>query len=180
MSEALLRRVVVLGGAGAGKSTLARALGERICCPVTHLDRIVYGAGWAPAPPKQVRAEVERLVRAPCWVIEGTFPELFDLLLPAADLVVWIEQPWPMRLWRSWRKTRLNRDRNRPDRPEGAEEVFGLAYVRTILGFGRFTPDVAAALHSAAPNTPVRRLRGDKALRAFVEGAARRRPRRDQ
>jgi hypothetical protein len=136
--------------------------------PVIHLDRVVYGAQWLPAPCAQVRSKVERLVQAPSWTIEGTFPELFDLILPAADLVIWIEQPWPKRLWRSWRKTRVHRGHARPDRPDGADEVFGLSYARTILSFGRFTPAVAATLRTAAPNTPVRCLKGDGDVLAFL------------
>src|SRR5581483_12138176 len=101
MGGTALRRVAIMGGAGAGKSTLARALGARLGCPVTHLDRIVYGADWAPVADDRVRAEVATLAAGPSWVIEGTFAHLFDLILPAADLAVWIEQPWPVRLWRA-------------------------------------------------------------------------------
>lgn len=168
MRDDIPRRVAVLGGAGAGKSTLARALAERIGSSAIHLDKIVYGPGWAPVPIARVRDEIERLVDAPIWTVEGTYPELFDLILPRADLVLWIEQPWATRLWRSWRKTRTYRGRARPDRPDDSADTFSLSYARTILSFGQFTPAVAATLRNAGPNTLVRRLKGDAEVRAFL------------
>jgi adenylate kinase family enzyme len=45
-----VRRVVVLGGPGAGKSIFARSLGERIGAPVLHLDRRFFAPGRALRP----------------------------------------------------------------------------------------------------------------------------------
>ena len=40
-------RIAILGGGGAGKSTLTRQLGAALGLPVIHLDRLVFGPGWA-------------------------------------------------------------------------------------------------------------------------------------
>ncbi len=39
---AAMRRVVIMGPGGAGKSTLARTLGERTGLPVFHLDQYFW------------------------------------------------------------------------------------------------------------------------------------------
>ena len=41
-----MRRVLVLGCPGAGKSTLARSLGEALSLPVVHLDKLWWKSGW--------------------------------------------------------------------------------------------------------------------------------------
>ena len=41
-----MKRVIVIGSGGAGKSTLAKALGERLELPVVHLDAQFWQVGW--------------------------------------------------------------------------------------------------------------------------------------
>jgi putative MATE family efflux protein len=159
-------RVAVLGGAGAGKSTLARQVGARRDLPVVHLDRLVFGPRWTKRDIADVRAELASQL-GPRWVVEGTYPELADLILPKAEIVIWIDQPVLKRLWRTWRKTRLNRNALRADRPDDAEERFTLNYVRTILNFGRFTPNVEARLKEATAGRIIC-LTGDRAVARFL------------
>jgi putative MATE family efflux protein len=156
-----LARVVILGGAGAGKSTLARVIGERIGAPVIHLDRCVFGPGWATRDLPEQRRRLDQATQGDRWVVEGVYPELLRALLPQAQTVVWLEQPVWRRLIRSWRKTRKGRTSPRADRPDGCEESFDLKYVRQIAGFGRWTGRVQRMLGEAAPDAKVIVLRGD-------------------
>lgn len=169
-NRARLQRVLIMGGAGAGKSTLARAVGEKLGLPVVHLDRCIYGPGWRLLDLATARACVARAVASGRFVVDGTYSTLHDLILPV-DLVIWIEQPVLRRLYRTWRKTRIHRDRPRADRPDGCEEQFTLGYVWTIFSFGRFTPSIARRLEAAVPGR-VLCLKGDREVRAFVDGLA--------
>ena len=167
------RRVAVLGGAGAGKSTLARRLGERLGLPVIHLDRLVFGPGWRQRDTAVVRADLETALPSEGWIVEGTYPELFDLTLSEADLILWLEQPAWRRLWRTWRKTRIHRHAPRLDRPDGCEEVFGLDYAKTVLSFGGWSPAWERRLTTASAGRPARRIKGDRAASDLVESLTR-------
>lgn len=160
------RRIAILGGGGAGKSTLARRLGAALDLPVIHLDRLVYGPGWSRHPPDVVREQLAaRLGEA--WVVDGTYPEAGALTLPQADLVVWLDQPTWLRLYRSWRKTRDHRGKPRADRPDDSEEAFGWSYLGAILSFGRWSDSLERRLAKASA-TPVVRLRGDRDIARLV------------
>jgi hypothetical protein len=50
-----MRRLLVVGCPGAGKSTFSRRLGERLSLPVIHLDLHFWHAGWQPPEPTQWR-----------------------------------------------------------------------------------------------------------------------------
>lgn len=163
-------RVLIMGGAGAGKSTLARAMGEKLGLPVVHLDRCVYGPGWNKLDTATVRARVARALAPGRFVVDGTYSNLHDLIMPV-DLVIWIEQPVLLRLFRTWRKTRVHRDRPRADRPDDCDEQFTVGYVRTVLSFGRFTPSIARRLEAAAPGR-VLCLKGDRQVLDFVVSLA--------
>ena len=162
-----LARIAILGGAGAGKSTLARRIGEARGLPVVHLDRVVFGPGWTRIAVPLARERLAAMLEPGAWVVEGTYAELADLTLPRADLVIWIDQPAWLRLWRAWRKTRLHRDGPRADRPDGCAEGFGWAYARTVLRFGGWSPALERRLTEAAGRPPLR-LRGDRAAARFV------------
>ena len=58
----------------------------------------------------------------------------------------------------------------------GCEEVFGWKYVRTIVGFGRWTPGYEARFAASAPAARVLRLRGDRERARLLDGLARERP----
>jgi MATE family multidrug resistance protein len=161
-----IQRVAVLGGAGAGKSTLSRRIGERLQLPVIHLDRLIYGPRWRKNDVAKVRSDMAAQL-GERWVLDGTYTELGDLFFPTVDLVIWIEQPVLLRLWRTWRKTRIHRNAPRADRPDDCEERFTLGYVRTILSFGRFTSDVEKRLRKATQGR-VLLLKGDRAVAKFL------------
>lgn len=159
--------VAILGGAGAGKSALARRIGEARGLPVVYLDRVVFGPGWRPIPTPLARERLAAALEPGAWVVEGTYPELADLILPHADLIIWLDQPAWLRLWRAWRKTRIHRDRPRADRPDDCAEGFGWSYARTVLSFGAWSPALERCLSKAAGRPPLR-LRGDAAVARFV------------
>jgi putative MATE family efflux protein len=170
-----VRRIAILGGGGAGKSTLGRRLGDALGLPVIHLDRLVYGPGWTRLPPEVFAAALADQLTGDAWVVDGTYAEASALTLPRAELVLWLDQPVWRRLWRSWRKVRNHRGRLRADRPDGCEEAFGWRYVGQILAFGHWSGGLERRLAAATP-APVVRLRGDRAISRLVRAAAQRQP----
>jgi putative MATE family efflux protein len=157
------RRIAILGGGGAGKSTLARRLGAARGLPVIHLDRLVFGPGWTRLGAEVVRERLTAALPDDAWIVEGTYAEASEVTLPRADLVLWIDQPTWLRMWRSWRKTRRHRNGPRADRPDGCAEEFGWRYVGLVLRYGRLTKAWEQGLN-ALSRTPVIHLRGDRAI----------------
>ena len=164
---AQLSRIAILGGAGAGKSTLARQLGAALGLPVIHLDLLAFGPGWTRRSPAALQAALAPALEPGAWVVEGTYDEASRLTLPAADLVLWLDQPVWRRMWRAWRKTVVHRDRPRADRPDDCDERFGWRYAQMVLSFGAWSPQLAARLESRSAGT-VQRLRGDAEVRRLL------------
>lgn len=88
-----MRRVVVIGSGGAGKSTFAAGLGRRAGLPVVHLDAVFWRPGWVPTPADEWRAAVAALVARPAWVLDGNYGGTLALRLVACDTAVFLDLP---------------------------------------------------------------------------------------
>jgi pimeloyl-ACP methyl ester carboxylesterase len=91
-------RVCILGGGGSGKSTLTAVLGERLGCPIVHLDDLYDCVAGTVARDSAVRLRWEAAIcEVACgerWVAEGNFPGWIEELAGRADLVVWLDVPF--------------------------------------------------------------------------------------
>jgi hypothetical protein len=71
-----------------------------------ELDALVHGPGWAETPDQELRAKIEPIIASDGWVIDGTYQrKLGDLVLRAADVVVWLDLPIHIWLPRLVRRT---------------------------------------------------------------------------
>lgn len=106
------RKIAVVSSAsGNGKTVLGRELARRLGVRFVELDALVHGPNWVETPDEVLRAQLEPIVASDGWVIDGTYQrKLGDLVIAAADLVVWLDLP--VRVWmprlarRTWRRLR--------------------------------------------------------------------------
>ncbi|GAC1445501.1 MAG: hypothetical protein NVSMB55_26970 [Mycobacteriales bacterium] len=86
-----MRRVVVVGQSGAGKTTTARRLGAALQVPHVELDALFHGPDWRPRA--AFGAEVAAIAAGPGWVVDGNYTGVRDVLWERADTVVWLDLP---------------------------------------------------------------------------------------
>ena len=94
-----MRKIAVVASAsGNGKTTVGRELARRLDLPLVELDALVHGPGWTETPDDELRATIEPIVASDGWVIDSDYErKLGDLVLRAADVVVWLDLP--IRIW---------------------------------------------------------------------------------
>jgi hypothetical protein len=104
---AVIRRIVIKGSCGAGKSTLGFQLAERLALPWVELDSLYHGPNWTEASATELRARVlAALDDDRGWIVDGNYDsKLGTLLLDRAELIVWLDLPLRTKLLRLVHRT---------------------------------------------------------------------------
>jgi len=164
-----MRRVLVIGSGGAGKSTFARRLGERTGLPVIHLDAAFWKPGWVEPPADEWRRTVERLVEGDRWIMDGHFGGTLDLRLSACDTAIFLDRSRWLCFWRVTKRALRHDGRGRPDMAPGCSEKADWAFLRWVWGFPRERrPALVARLAELGPGKSVVTLRSDADVEAFL------------
>jgi adenylate kinase family enzyme len=166
----MLRRIIVIGSGGAGKSTLARRLGARLGLEVLHLDALHWQAGWV-EPPKEVwKRHVEELLTRDSWVMDGNYSGTMQRRIEACDTVVFLDLPRLVCVWRALKRMVVYYNRRRPDMAEGCRERFDLKFLRWIWDYPERTrPKVVELLTSAAPDKRIVWLKSRAEVEDFID-----------
>ncbi|UUX49450.1 hypothetical protein NUH88_18865 [Nisaea acidiphila] len=86
-----MRRVLITGCPGAGKSTAARRLSEITGLPLIHLDLHYWKPGWVRPESAEWRETVRELTAQPSWIMDGNYGGTLDLRLAAADTLIHLD-----------------------------------------------------------------------------------------
>lgn len=105
-----MRRVVIVGNSGTGKTTLARTLAGRLDLPHVELDALYHQADWTPTPPQEFRDAVRSALdvvdaHAGGWVVCGNYPDARTGIWARADTIVWLDLPRHVVMARVLRRT---------------------------------------------------------------------------
>jgi adenylate kinase family enzyme len=162
-----MRRVAVVGCGGAGKTTLANALGERLGLPVVHLDEHYWQPGWIPTPDEEWREKQRDLVSADRWIADGNYSSTLDIRLKRADVVIILAFPrWRcfLRVLRRW-LTHYGQPVQAPGCPERVSLEF-LKWMWSYPSKGRQRLDSALARHGR--RATVLQFERPREVRAFL------------
>ena len=171
------RRVLVAGLNGVGKTTLARRLATLLDLPHTELDALHHGASWVPRP--QFLDDVRALADSPAWVTEWQYSAARPVLAARADLLVWLDHPYPVALARLVRRTVRRRVRREvlwngnvegPLRDVLTDPEHVVRYQWTHRR--KYRDDLVPRLRRERPGLPVVRLGGDRDVERWLAGLA--------
>lgn len=168
-----MQRILVIGSPGAGKSTLASRLAGSLGLPLIHLDGEYFGPGWAMPSRSEWRERVKALAARPAWVMDGNYASTFDIRVPRATVIVWLDLPrWQCLLAVLWRVAK-NYGRPRPDLGFAGPERFDWSFMRWIWSYPRtMRPKTIRMLERLRPDQSVYVLRSRSDIPALEAALA--------
>jgi adenylate kinase family enzyme len=162
-----MKRVAIVGPGGAGKSTFARELGERIDLPVVHLDRFFWKPGWVETPRDEWREQQSELFAGDRWIADGNYGGTFDERFARADTVIIVSRSRLACVVSAVGRTA--RHHGKAVQAEDCPERYQLVFYRWIWNYERDSrPRLDAAL-KRHDHLDVVELKTRKAMAQFLE-----------
>lgn len=88
-----MKRILVIGCPGAGKSTFARKLRDLTGLPLYYLDRIYHRADRTTVSREEFDAALQKIMETDRWIIDGNYQRTLEMRLKGCDTVFFLDYP---------------------------------------------------------------------------------------
>ena len=165
-----MKRILIIGSSGAGKSTFARSLHEATGIELIHLDKVFWKPNWVETPKDEWKKTVEDLLTKDSWIMDGNFGGTMEMRIAACDTVIFLDLPRTICVWRAYKRVLIYKKNSRPDMAEGCDERFDLEFLKWIWDYPKRTkPKVEALLKQFQAAKNIVRLTSTKEIENFFD-----------
>jgi adenylate kinase family enzyme len=163
-----VKRILVLGSSGAGKSAFTRQLGRILAIETIHLDSYYWQPNWISTPPEEWDKKLEVLLKKDSWVMDGNYTASLPLRLEHADTAIFLDRGRLQSLLRCVTRFLKYRGQNRPELAPGCNEKIDWDFIKWMWNYPRdVKPSVMQAFQSQAEMNIVI-LKNDNEIASFL------------
>jgi adenylate kinase family enzyme len=167
-----VKRILIIGSGGAGKSTLAPRLGEKMGIEVVHLDKLFWNPGWVPTAKDEWREIVGQALEKDSWIIDGNFGGTLEMRVQACDTIIFLDIPRRICMYRIVKRWVTYNRNTRPDMADGCEERFDWEFFMWVWNYPkRSKPEKELVLNRYAKEKTIIRLRSNREIEDFLENS---------
>ena len=132
-----MERIIIIGCGGAGKSTLARKLGEKTGLPVVHLDKLFWKPGWVEMERDAFDALLRRELAKDKWIMDGNFNRTMPERIARCDTIIYLDFNRVTCLLGVMKRILMTYGTVRPDMGEGCPERIEFEFFKWVWNFNK-------------------------------------------
>ena len=164
-----MERVLIIGCGGAGKSTLAKALGEKTGLPVVHLDKLFWKPGWVEREREEFDALLRQELAKDRWVMDGNFNRTMPQRIARCDTIIYLDFSRFSCLRGVLKRIITTYGTVRPDMGEGCPERVDLEFLRWVWNFNKSKREKYYQLLNEAVGVQTIVLKNRRMVRRFLK-----------
>ena len=88
-----MKKVIVIGCPGSGKSTVSRTLHNKTGIPLYHLDMMYWNADKTTVEKSVFLERLSAVFEKDEWIIDGNYGSTMELRMAACDTVIFLDYP---------------------------------------------------------------------------------------
>lgn len=104
-----MKKVIVIGSPGAGKSTFSRKLRERTGLPLFYLDMLWHKPDKSNISREEFNRELNEILQQDEWIIDGNYLRTLKMRLDTCDTVFFLD--YPLEVCMEGAKSRIGKER---------------------------------------------------------------------
>ena len=163
-----MERIIIIGCGGAGKSTLARQLGEKLDIPVVHLDKLFWKPGWVQVSQEEFDALHTRELAKAKWIMDGNFNRTMPQRIARCDTVIYLDFSRFACLLGVLKRVLTTYGTVRPDMGEGCPERIDFEFLKWVWNYNKDKRERNYRLLNEAEHAETIVLTNRRAVRKFL------------
>ena len=164
-----MERIMIIGCGGAGKSTLARQLGEKLNLPVIHLDKLFWRPGWESVSREEFDQLHREALAGEKWIMDGNFDRTIGERIRRCDTVIYLDFSRFTCLMGVAKRILTTYGTVRPDMGEGCPERFDWEFLQWVWNFNQNKREKTYRLLNETEDVEKIVLKNRRAVRKFLE-----------
>lgn len=132
-----MKKVMIIGSGGAGKSTLARKLGDLLSIKVYHLDVLYWKPGWVETDQDEWEQTIADILDEPEWIMDGNYGGTMEMRARAVDTIIFLDYSTPRCLYGIFKRRIMYQGKSRPDMNEACPEKLDWEFIKWVAQYKR-------------------------------------------
>lgn len=127
-----MKKILVIGGNGSGKTTFSKELSKKTKLPLIHLDSLYWKDNWEHVLPYEFDLKLMDELQKESFIMDGNMKRTLPLRLKYCDTVILFDFPTIVCLFGAIKRSVLNYGKSREDMGGKCPEKIDLRFYKSI------------------------------------------------
>ena len=164
-----MKKVLVLGCCGAGKSTFSKRLHSILKLPLIHVDYYYHKPNWQEPGKEEWAKTLKKILSQESFIMDGTYLESLNERMKKSDTIIYLDYSLTKCFFRVIKRVMTDFGKRRSDVALGCKEEFDLYFLWFVLTFNnKYRKEIIQKLHSVKNEKKVCIFKTDKHADKFL------------